>query len=143
MPAHALHPLQPLDVGCFGPLKKAHGRKIERLAHNHINHTTKLEFLSAFKAAYCKSFTKDNICANFRGAGPVPYNPEAVLSKLNVKLQTPTPPAAEVTQWESKTLSNAVELGAQPSLIHEQIQTHQDSSPTPILASLDQLGALR
>ncbi|GKU14024.1 unnamed protein product, partial [Fusarium langsethiae] len=28
MPAHASHLLQPLDVGCFGPLKKAYGREI-------------------------------------------------------------------------------------------------------------------
>jgi hypothetical protein len=29
MPAHASHLLQPLDVGCFGPLKQAYGRQIE------------------------------------------------------------------------------------------------------------------
>ncbi|KAM5521604.1 pogo transposable element with krab domain [Fusarium oxysporum f. sp. phaseoli] len=27
MPAHASHLLQPLDVGCFGPLKQAYGRE--------------------------------------------------------------------------------------------------------------------
>jgi hypothetical protein len=26
MPPHSLHLLQPLDVGCFAPLKKAYGR---------------------------------------------------------------------------------------------------------------------
>ena len=31
MPSHSSHILQPLDVGCFGPLKKAYGREIEGL----------------------------------------------------------------------------------------------------------------
>jgi hypothetical protein len=30
MPAHSSHILQPLDVGCFGPLKQAYGRQIEK-----------------------------------------------------------------------------------------------------------------
>jgi hypothetical protein len=31
MPPHSSHLLQPLDVGCFGPLKKVYGREIEPL----------------------------------------------------------------------------------------------------------------
>jgi hypothetical protein len=139
MPPHASHLLQPLDVGCFGPQKKAYGRQIESLVRNHIHHITKLEFLPAFKAAFYNSITKDNICASFRGTGLVPFNPEAVLLKLDVQLRTPSPPATEVTQWESKTPSNAAELGAQSTLIRNRIQRHQDSSPTSILTSLDQL----
>src|SRR6478736_5126281 len=52
MPAHASHLLQPLDVGCFGPLKKAYGREIERLMRCSINHISKTEFFPAFYAAY-------------------------------------------------------------------------------------------
>jgi hypothetical protein len=111
MPSHASHLLQLLDVGCFGPLKKAYGCEIRHLARNHINYITKLEFLPAFIAAYYKLITKDNICASFRGAGLVPHNPDAVLLKLNVRLRTPTPPA-EGAQWEARTPRNAVELGA-------------------------------
>ena len=94
---------------------------VESLVRNHIHHITKLEFLPAFKAAFYESMTKDNICASFRGAGLVPFNPEAVLSKLDVKLRTPSPPATEVAQWESKTPSNAAELGAQSTLIRDRI----------------------
>jgi hypothetical protein len=46
------HLLQPLDVGCFSPLKRAYSREIESLIRDHINHITKLEFLPALKAAY-------------------------------------------------------------------------------------------
>jgi hypothetical protein len=31
MPSHSSHILQPLDIGCFGPLKQAYGRQIETI----------------------------------------------------------------------------------------------------------------
>lgn len=48
-------------------------------------------FLLAFKAAHFNTMTEENIQAGFRGAGLVPYDPQAVLLKLDVKLRTPTP----------------------------------------------------
>ena len=44
----------------------------------------------------------------------MPFDPEAVLSKLDVRLRTPSPPppAAVEAPWESRTPSNAVELGS-------------------------------
>ena len=139
MPPHSSHLLQPLDVGCFSPLKRAYGHQVSSLIRNHINHITKLEFLPAFRAAYDQSVTKENICSSFRGAGLVPYSPEAVLSKLDVKLRTPTPPAPEVTLWEAKTPSNARELEAQTTLISDRIRKHKSSSPASIIAAIDQL----
>jgi transposase len=90
IPPHSSHLLQPLNVSCL-PLKRAYSRKVEALIRHHINHITKLEFLPAFKAAYNQSFTSANICSAFQGAGLVPLLPDAVLSKLNVQLRTPTP----------------------------------------------------
>ncbi|KAF2185215.1 CENP-B protein, partial [Zopfia rhizophila CBS 207.26] len=52
MLSHSSHLLQPLDVGCFVPLKKAYGRQIEDLMRCRIHHITKLKFLPAFRAAY-------------------------------------------------------------------------------------------
>ena len=34
MPLHLSHLLQPLNVGCFGPLKKAYGDKVNELMRN-------------------------------------------------------------------------------------------------------------
>jgi hypothetical protein len=47
-------------------------------------------FLLAFKAAFKKLMTKENICAGFRGARLVLHNLEAVILKLNVVLYTLT-----------------------------------------------------
>ena len=93
MPPHSSHLLQPLDVGCFSPLKRAYSREIEALIRYHINYITKLKFLPAFKAAFERSFTSANICSAFRGAGLVPLQPDVILSKLDVQLRTPTPVA--------------------------------------------------
>jgi hypothetical protein len=51
MPPHSSHLLQPLDVGCFGPLKKAYGRQIENTIRAHILHITKDDFFPASYAA--------------------------------------------------------------------------------------------
>jgi hypothetical protein len=91
MPPHSSHLLQPLDVGCFGPLKRAYSTEIENFARCRINHITKEDFLPAFKAAFTKAINEENIQGGFRGAGLVPFDPENVISKLDVRLRTPSP----------------------------------------------------
>jgi hypothetical protein len=139
MPAHSSHLLQPLDVGCFSPLKRAYSREVESLIRHHINHITKLEFLPAFKTAYNRSFTSANICSAFRGAGLVPLQPDTVLSKLDVQLRTPTPAALPEAPWEARTPSNVRELDAQSTLIRERVRQHKSSSPASIIEAINQL----
>jgi hypothetical protein len=93
MPSHLLHLLQPLDVVPYSLLKRHYSDGISLLARSRIYYINKETFLLAFKAAFKKTFTQENICAGFRGAGLVLYNLDAVLSKLDVQLRTPTPPA--------------------------------------------------
>ncbi|KAF1929550.1 uncharacterized protein M421DRAFT_123576 [Didymella exigua CBS 183.55] len=76
MPAHSSHLLQPLDVGCFSPLKRAYSDEISGLAQYGSKQIKKEAFLPAFKAAFKRLITKENICAGFRGARLVPHNPE-------------------------------------------------------------------
>jgi hypothetical protein len=78
-------------------LKRAYSDKINSLARYSTKKIKKEAFLPAFKAAFDKLMTKENICAGFRSARLVPHNPEAVISKLNVVLHTPTPPKPEDT----------------------------------------------
>lgn len=60
MPAHSSHLLQPLDVGCFSPLKKAYGKQIENLMRALHTHIAKGDFLPAFKVAFAATFTSAN-----------------------------------------------------------------------------------
>jgi hypothetical protein len=139
MPPHSSHLLQPLDVGCFSPLKRAYSREITALILHHINHITKLEFLPAFKAAFTRSFTAANICSAFRGAGLVPLQPDIVLSKVDVQLRTPSPVALAEALWEARTPSNVRELEAQSTLIRDRVRRHKSSSPASIIEAIDQL----
>jgi hypothetical protein len=99
-------------VGCFSPLKRAYGDEISSLAWYSTKKIKKEAFLLAFKAAFEKAMTKENICAGFRGAGLVPHNLEAVILRLDVVLCTPTLPKLEDTLWELKTPSNLCEVEA-------------------------------
>ena len=139
MPAHSSHILQPLDVGCFSLLKTSYSKQIENLVRLRINYITKLEFLPAFKAAFDAAFTKQNIKAGFRATGLVLYDPENVISYLDLRLKTPTPPPIKEQSWTSKTPQNAEELGSQTAHLRNRIVRHQDSSPTSINEALDHL----
>jgi hypothetical protein len=109
------------------------------MMRNRINHITKIEFLPAFQLAYRKTITKDNILGGFRGAGLVPHDPEVVISKLDVKLRTPSPPAIEDLPWLSQTPSNTLELGSQSTLVKQRIQRHIDSSPSSMVVAFEKL----
>ena len=81
----------------------------------HITHISKLEFLCSFRTAFFTSMTEKNVQGGFSGAGLVPYDPQRVISKLDVRLRTPTPPAAlpEIRQsWVPKTPENAYEASS-------------------------------
>jgi hypothetical protein len=121
MPPHLSHLLQPLDVGCFSPLKRAYSDEISSLARYSTKKIKKEAFLLAFKAAFEKAMTKENICAGFRSARLVLHNLEAVISRLDVVLCMLTPPKPEDTPWESKTLSNLCEVEAQLTLVRERV----------------------
>lgn len=138
MPPHSLHLLQPLDVGCFGPLKRAYRKQVENMIRNSINYITKLEFLLAVRVAIEATFISSNIKGGFRGVGLIPFNLEAVISKLNIQLQTPIPLPTGNTTWEPKTPSNSLELAVQNQLIKEKIACYQDSSSTAINEAVNQ-----
>jgi hypothetical protein len=139
MPPHSSHLLQPLDVGCFAPLKKAYGCQAENLMRNHINHIDKTSFLSSFIAAYKAAMTKSNILGGFRGAGLAPLNPETVISKLTIRLRTPPSQTIEDGPWESQTPSNTLEFGSQSKLIQERLRRHIDSSPSSLVEAVKSL----
>ena len=105
----------------------------------HINHITKQEFLSCFKQAFNASFTASNVQGGFRGAGLVPFDPERVISALDVQLRTPSPLPVDNQPWVSQTPSNTLELGSQSTLVKQRIQRHINSSPTSIVEAFEKV----
>ena len=112
MPPYSLYLLQPLNVGCFSPLKYVYGAKINALICVYIYHINKQSFLLAFKIVFERAFLKSNIKASIKGARLVLFDLEVVILKLNIKLYTPSPPIIEYNPWELKTPNYIYKLEA-------------------------------
>jgi hypothetical protein len=65
MPPYLSHLLQPLNVVSYSLLKRHYGDEISLLARSYIYYINKKIFLLAFKAAFKKAFTLENIRAGF------------------------------------------------------------------------------
>lgn len=141
MPPHSSHKLQPLDVGCFRALKRSYGAEIEKLMRASITHVSKEDFFPAFCTAFRTAITESNIRGGFRGSGLVPYDPEYVISQLDVTISTSRPSTAAglPSPWFPSTPQNIVQIDSQTSYVYEKIVRHQNSSPTTILQGLSQL----
>ena len=143
MPAHSSHLLQPLDIGCFAVLKRAYGRIVETKIRNGINHIDKLDFLEAYPLARIEAFKPETIKNSFGAAGLVPFEPERVISKLNIRLRTPTPPPSRGSEssrnFTPKTLFTEKDLRRQASSIKTLLRIRSRSPPSPSDRALNQL----
>ena len=105
MPAHTSHRLQPLNVGCFSPLKHAYGLEIQELARQRVFHINKEDFLLVYAKVQPSVLLEQNIKSGFLAIGPVPYDPQRVLSLLPI-CQTPSPLSTAndlAPYWTSET----------------------------------------
>jgi hypothetical protein len=132
MPPHSSHLLQPLDVGCFSPLKHYYGQCINDRTKDGL-HVDKNMFLDAFKKARSLAMTEKNILGGYSGTGLYPPNRNRVLSKLRVQVsRSLTPPPTTVTK--SPTLCQET-----PKTYYETQQHSQTISP--YLNSLQESGS--
>ena len=143
MPPHSSHLLQPLDIGCFAVLKRSYSRMVEIKMRNGINHIDKLDFLKAYPEARIEAFKSETIKNSFGAAGLVPFMPDRVISKLNIRLRTPTPPPSRGSEssqnFTPKTPATEKELRRQASSIKALLRTRSRSPPSPSDRALNQL----
>ena len=139
MPAHSSHLLQPLDIGCFAVLKRSYSRMVEMKMRSGINHIDKLDFLEAYPLARIEAFKSETIKNSFRAAGLIPFAPDRVISKLNIRLRTPTPPPSRGSDWDPKTPSNYIQLQKQASSIKALLRTRSRSPPSPLNSAINQV----
>ena len=69
LPPHTTHFLQPLDVGCFGPLSKAYKKQLEvrnQMGEVYIN---KADYLGFLKKARDESMTQTTIMSAWAATG--------------------------------------------------------------------------
>jgi hypothetical protein len=139
MPPHSSHLLQPLDVGCFSPLKRAYGTQISEFIRLGVHHVDKAEFLPAFMQARIEAFSIRNIQSGFAAAGLVPSDPDQVLSKLQIRPYTPPKAPIQQTQWQPETPHNVAQLEQQVKVIKDYLQRRSKSPPSPTDAAINQL----
>jgi hypothetical protein len=137
LPPHTSHILQPLDVACFGPVKRAYSNHVQDLARKSIFHVDKKDFLGMYDKARESIHSGANIISGFRATGLVPFNPDHVLSQLAAL--TPSPPPSShglphhSSPWVSQTPTNPQELAKQASLIYNSID---HSSPIELVSKV-------
>jgi hypothetical protein len=69
----------------------------------------------------------------------VPFDLQAIISKLDVRLWTPnpsTPPSTNTNLWVSQTPYNTIDVLSQSTLVKSCIIHYQGSSPTPIFKTV-------
>ena len=130
MPPYTSHLLQPLDVGVFGPLKRAYGKLVEGLIVAGNNYIDKQDFLHLYPTARVQVFTTSNICSGFVGAGLKPLDQDQALEKITFQLRTPTPPLLVEGSISSafQTPQNPCQLDHKVHSIQRSIQKRNLSS---------------
>jgi len=92
-----------------------------------IIYISKLEFLYAFREAFFAFITKNNIQGGFTGTSLIPYDPERVISKLDIYIRTLIPPTLRpdtALPWLSQTPYNPRKATSQSELIKTRISNH-------------------
>jgi hypothetical protein len=136
MPPHTSHLLQPLDVGCFSPLKTAYGHEVSELARRGVFHVDKLDFLWIYTRVRLTALSNQNVKAGFQATGLIPFNPERVLTCLTV-VRTPSPPGTIVdggALWTAETPRTTEQLQQQARLVRDLLR-RQSQSPTSLAIS--------
>ncbi|KAL2887160.1 hypothetical protein HOO65_050281 [Ceratocystis lukuohia] len=141
-PPNLSHLLQPLNVGCHGLLEKSYSQEIEYLAKCSTTRITKPDFLSAFHAAQKVALSEVVIKEAFREAGLAPWDPEAVISKLDTQPQTLTSMEEEASlpnPLVSATPGDFLGVISQLEHLEKEIGRDQNSFPASILEALKSL----
>lgn len=79
LPPHTSHVLQPLDVGCFGPLQRIYNRECSTYLRQHPGQVVcRLNICKISSKAYSLALSPENLRSSFRRAGIYPFDPTAV-----------------------------------------------------------------
>ena len=91
LPPHTTHITQPLDRGCFSPLKSYWKQLCDEFyAKNPERVITHFDFSSLFADAWKLAMTPRNISSGFKIAGVYPFNRKVVQEQLHVSEATCT-----------------------------------------------------
>ena len=79
LPPHTSHRTQPLDKGCFSPLKSCWREECHTYLRNNPGKIiTRFQFSTIFARAWMRSMSMKNITSGFKTTGIYPFNPRAL-----------------------------------------------------------------
>lgn len=95
LPPNSTSWAQPLDVGCFQPLKHYHSEAVDASIRAGVENFDRLEFLDAIPAIRDLAFKPSTVRSAFVKTGIVPWNPNTILEKIRGRVNAQrrhTPP---------------------------------------------------
>lgn len=79
LPAHTSHILQPLDVGCFGPLQRIYNSECHKFLRNSpASQITRFNVCALVCSAYSPALSVTNLRLAFKKTGIFPFNPAVI-----------------------------------------------------------------
>jgi hypothetical protein len=142
LPLHLTHILQPLDVGCFQPLKWYHGQELDYASRTGASDISKADVLSTLENIRKLIFSTKTIRSGWRRTGRHPHNRELVLAPLTVD-ETAPELAAEVLPErdddddDGAALHQPIYDADSPNKVHHRPHTPPARTTTPELVSSD------
>ncbi|CAC5406516.1 unnamed protein product [Mytilus coruscus] len=82
LPAHTSHILQPLDVGCYGPLQRIYDNECHKTMRQNSSVITRYDICELACKAYQKALAPENLQSAFRKTGIYPLD-KSVINKIN------------------------------------------------------------
>ena len=99
LPPHASHYLQPLDVGCFKPLKSAYDNLAHRFLKQHPGQNiNRYSMTSLICQSYTTALTPSNVQRSFKKTGIWPFNPSVIQEEVFKPAEATTFTPNEVTE---------------------------------------------
>ena len=138
LPPHTSQITQPLDVGVFGPLKRALAKQTDQRLRLDSGRISKDEWVEMYVKAHNTAFTTLNIKAGFRSTGLWPISPITVYGKLpEVDVHVPAAPRTPPQQPKDLNLTLitssppiGVELRSANKVFNSTIEASE--MPTPV-----------
>ena len=91
LPPHTSHILQPMDIGCFGPLQVRYNQECSKFARLNHRVVTRYDVCSLACKAYVSALSPHNLQASFKKAGICPLvDGTTMCEKLGIKIKPST-----------------------------------------------------
>jgi len=129
LPPHSTHPLQPLDVGLFGPLQHYYSSAVDKAIRHGIHGIYKGNFLPLYLEARQQTYYKDNIQGAFKSCGMIlPLNARIILNKLPQQVKSPHGPNVSDILGEPATPKNSGDITR--LMRQTKLQIAKENNPT-------------